>query len=495
MSDLTGTIERMFDSMFARATDAEVVAAIGQWTTAEAAAAAHRLAAIAELGARRTRDDERSRWACDGLDAAAAEVSAAMGIGHGRALSELETARLLRGRLPEISALCVAGRIHSRVIDAITWRTALVTDPEAIAMIDHALAGIAGSWNTLSRYKLDQAIDALVDRHDPGALRRTRSSTRGRGITIGTQNHETGTAELWGRLLGTDAAVLEHRLNHMARGVCDDDPRTLSQRRADALGALAAGTQTLACQCGDPDCPAAGPDARAASVVIHVLADTEALAAQPDPQMSGDGPTPDDDTARPPGSAVILGGAALPTPLLAELIRAGATVRHLKAPPAPAEPHYRPSTALDEFIRMRDLSCRFPGCDRPAQACDLDHRVPWPLGATHPSGLRALCRCHHLLKTFWTGWTDVQHPDGTIVWTSPTGHTYTTQPASRHLFPAWNTDTGPAPPATTPNPSPHRNLMMPTRRRTRTAERHYRTTRERALNDAHVAERNRPPPY
>jgi hypothetical protein len=24
-------------------------------------------------------------------------------------------------------------------------------------------------------------------------------------------------------------------------------------------------------------------------------------------------------------------------------------------------------------------------------------------------------RCHHLLKTFWTGWRDEQHPDGTEI--------------------------------------------------------------------------------
>ncbi|WP_264034966.1 DUF222 domain-containing protein, partial [Mycolicibacterium neworleansense] len=35
--------------------------------------------------------------------------------------------------------------------------------------------------------------------------------------------------------------------------------------------------------------------------------------------------------------------------------------------PAPegAEPGYRPSVALSEFIRFRDLTCRFPGCDAP----------------------------------------------------------------------------------------------------------------------------------
>ncbi|MGV0680767.1 HNH endonuclease, partial [Mycolicibacterium fortuitum] len=34
-----------------------------------------------------------------------------------------------------------------------------------------------------------------------------------------------------------------------------------------------------------------------------------------------------------------------------------------------AEPGYRPSMALSEFIRWRDLTCRFPGCDAPAERC------------------------------------------------------------------------------------------------------------------------------
>ena len=63
--------------------------------------------------------------------------------------------------------------------------------------------------------------------------------------------------------------------------------------------------------------------------------------------------------------------------------------------------------------------------------------------------LNCLCRKHHLLKTFWTGpdgWTDQQHPDGTITWTSPSGRTYTTYPGSRILFPHWDIGTDPAPP-------------------------------------------------
>jgi len=61
-----------------------------------------------------------------------------------------------------------------------------------------------------------------------------------------------------------------------------------------------------------------------------------------------------------------------------------------------------------------------------------------------------------------------QLPDGTIVWTAPTGRT---------------------------PPTSARDLMMPTRRRNRSTEREYRMRFQRSLNDANVAERDKPPPF
>jgi hypothetical protein len=61
----------------------------------------------------------------------------------------------------------------------------------------------------------------------------------------------------------------------------------------------------------------------------------------------------------------------------------------------------------------------------------IDHTVPFPVGPTHPSNLKAFCRTHHLIKTFCTGpvrWSDRQLPDGTVVLTAPTGHLYATEP-------------------------------------------------------------------
>jgi hypothetical protein len=99
-----------------------------------------------------------------------------------------------------------------------------------------------------------------------------------------------------------------------------------------------------------------------------------------------------------------------------------------------------------------------------------------------------------LIKTFWPGFSDRQLPDGTVVLTTPTGHTYTTKPASSLFFPGWAITT-PAPAATPAQPGAHRTLMMPTRKRTRTQTRADRIKTERALNDAHLAERNQPPPF
>ncbi|MFB1299648.1 DUF222 domain-containing protein, partial [Mycobacterium sp. pW049] len=48
---------------------------------------------------------------------------------------------------------------------------------------------------------------------------------------------------------------------------CRHDPRTMDQRRADAVGAVfGKGLFFLACQCPDPDCKAKIDDGRASSI-------------------------------------------------------------------------------------------------------------------------------------------------------------------------------------------------------------------------------------
>lgn len=329
---------------------------------------------------RRCVEDERAHWACDGWDATAAEVACALAMGHGRALGQMELALTLRDRLPQVGQRFLGGELPLRTITTIAWRTALVKDAHALARLDFALAERAAEWGPLSDHKLEKAIDVWVDHVDPGAIRRTRNDVRGRDFNVGARDDATGTTSVFGRLTAADGALLDQRLGAMIHGVCQDDPRTLAQRRADSLGALAVGNTHLMCRCGDPRCPAAVDDGRASSVVVHVIAEQQSLDEPVDALLDGEGLAPEQSEHRatlPRGKAALIPGTRgglVPAPLLAALIAGGAQVRFVGAPKEPcSQGRYRHPASLAEFVRTRDLTCRFPGCDRPAIRCDIDH--------------------------------------------------------------------------------------------------------------------------
>ena len=299
--------------------------------------------------------------------------------------------------------------------------------------MDAAIAAEVAGWGSLSVAKAEAAIDYWVDRYDPDAVRRVELSARGRHVDVFDEHNGSGVAYVEAQLFSQDAAALDQRLDAMARGVCAADPRTLEQRRADALGALAHGGERLACGCGDPDCAAA--DAAPSTVVVNVVAKETSLSDDTVVQLDGAGP-PGPTTAQlramtiaealaqpaPTGSAntdpaVVMGAGIMPAPLLAAKLANTATIRLVIHPgDSPPEPRYVPSAVLARFVRCRDLTCRFPGCDVPADVCDVDHTIAYPVGPTCASNLKCLCRKHHLLKTF-CGWFDQQLPDGTVIWT------------------------------------------------------------------------------
>lgn len=527
--------------------DAALVDAAAGWARTENAACARKTAVMAELFARRTGlpAGERELWWCDPDAAVGAELAAAQSISTWMALAQAHRGVVLADRLPKVAALFEAGLISELLVRTIEYRTALVTDDQAIARVDALLADHVTAWGPLSARKTEHAIDAIVDQVDPAALRRSRKTSCQRDVRFGSPSDEAGYTSMWARLYGPDAEVLEQRVEQMARGVCEEDPRTLGERRSDALSALPVGITELPCKCGTPDCPAAERVKPPATALVHVVADAATIEAarafdagnDPAPAVVVDDDAapvaePDNDAApvaepetdaasvsephsdhppvassevsagwSPAPPAFVVGGGVLPASLLAATLER-ATFREIRHPgDAPPEPHYRPSRELDDFVRCRDLTCRWPGCDKSAYGCDIDHTVPWPVGPTHASNTKCYCRFHHLLKTFYCGvegWREQQLPDGTLILTSPTGHTYTTKPGSALLFPAlchptatlWTPGQEPA-----VRPSGDRGAMMPKRRHTRAENLAKRIQAERKLNDAYVAERNKPPPF
>jgi hypothetical protein len=93
----------------------------------------------------------------------------------------------------------------------------------------------------------------------------------------------------------------------------------------------------------------------------------------------------------------------------------------------------RVTAAIAEKVAVRDRTCVFPWCTRPARRCrpdehehpcDNDHVHPRAQqGATCSCNIAPLCRRHHRLKTH-SPWSYVVVDPGTYVWTSPHGYQF-----------------------------------------------------------------------
>ncbi|WP_289231118.1 HNH endonuclease signature motif containing protein [Barrientosiimonas endolithica] len=145
----------------------------------------------------------------------------------------------------------------------------------------------------------------------------------------------------------------------------------------------------------------------------------------------------------------IPGLGVIPADVITAILRAGSltlsralldtTTGALLTGPSPARTPYKPSHALAEAIRLRDGTCRFPGCTRPAEHADIDHVNPYdadnPDAQTTGSNLQCLCRTHHRAKQSGA-WTVTMTPDGICTWTAITGEQRFTYPQHADLLDA-----------------------------------------------------------
>ncbi len=525
--------------MFEDDSAAVLIDQISAGARAESAAIAARLAAIGQLDTLRERElAETIFWTTDPFEAVAAEISAALRIGRRRAGAQIHHARVLRDKLPLVAARFAAGDIDYRMVRMIIARTGIV-DPSVWSGLDEELAARADKWMRFSERQLRDRIDHWIAKLDPNGVRVPPNINDERFVQVDPSS--PGMTSIWANVHAADGVALSQRLDAVARTVCAHDPRTHEQRRADAVGPVARLESHLPCLCGLDDCPAKQKRAAATAAVVHVLASRATVDGTSDDPgyLPGHGilpaesvrdlvahakikpiviPTPDTagertgdtadtatateaaantDTAAGTDTASTTGTADSEASADANAAAGTGTTEGtgtgnaenadttgVQSPAEPAaatagEPQYRPSVALSEFIRWRDLTCRFPGCDAPVERCDIDHTEPWPAGPTHPSNNKLYCRAHHLVKTFCPGWVDHQSPDGTVEVTTPTGHTYVTEPHGAGMFPTLGQPTGDLATPEPEAPHPNRGAKMPLRRQTREQDRKDRIAEER----------------
>ncbi|MFN8172086.1 MAG: DUF222 domain-containing protein [Candidatus Nanopelagicales bacterium] len=256
----------------------------------------------------------------------------------------------------------------------------------------------------------------LVTAIDPaGAMKRRRKAAeQDHGVFLNPV--EPGTSEIRAVMPTAHAEAVMQAVNTLAkdqRFEVADGCITAGQRRVAAFVAL-----TL----GDPGSVAevTGPVQEAKlSVHVNVLVPLETIAGVSE-QGGRIGNTP----ATADEITDLIAQAALESSTIRRLVT-DATGCILDA----GRRHYLASDLQKLVLKLRDQHCRFPGCSRPAERCEIDHAHPYDTGGhTDTCNLGPLCKHHHEMKTagFWHITASAR--DGSCTWRSPLGRIYEHEP-------------------------------------------------------------------
>ncbi|MVZ91615.1 DUF222 domain-containing protein [Microbacter sp. ANSKLAB05] len=389
----------------------------------------------------------------DPIDVAAGYVVSAMAISTGRAERMITFALDLHLRYPAILSAMAQGRldVQAAKILASQMATVHVDVLEAVQrqVVEEYLAAIEGGIR-LGEKAIRGNVDAIIARYDSNGIRlRRQEAARTRGVRL--HKGVDGMSSVSAILATEEAAVLAEALDQRVKdhkyadaqaaantqadtadpgaggaggagGSGEVEDYSIAERRADALMSLV---------CGDPDL--AGTPARPGRP-----GGTGGVALRPKVTVIATG-----NTARDAGGARVeftrTGQAALQALLDMLATSDGATFEPIDprigaADDSRAALKYRPGAQLARRIRLRDGTCRHPGCAIPAEVCDLDHVVPFDHadpqrgGHTIEGNLAAMCRRHHRFKTF-SDWIYDLQPDGTLTVRTPDGSTMLTRPS------------------------------------------------------------------
>jgi hypothetical protein len=346
------------------------------------------------------------------------EVAAALCVDDRTAQLLVAEARLLT-ELPAISEAITSGVLrlpHAKVLIAELMPIGTDIAVEALAAV---LPKVADRTPEQVRGIVRRAI-IRVDAE--AAAQRRREAVRGRRVFTAAEADDMA---LFGSYLAAQDALEAYRLVDERARSYDRDERSADERRADALMDLLRASGT-----------GARRPSRQVDVVVPV---TVALGLSDEPaELCGYGPI-DADLARSLIADAALRKVCVDSRTGEVLAVEDATVKPGSASqqrealvdmvlrPTPYDDDtidaYRPSASQRRLVERRDRTCTFPSCTAPASRCDLDHRRPWPRGSTSGHNLTAASRKHHRAKQ--AGWTPGPGPNGSTIWNSPCGRTYT----------------------------------------------------------------------
>lgn len=303
-------------------------------------------------------------------------------------------------RLPRLYAAVVAGKVEH-------WKAQRVADltrslpAEAAEFVDrHLNAAIGGvGWAQLERL-----VTEAILRFDPERAEKERQAANDRRH-LGPGEVDQHGQVAWDGLLDADSHDLDQALTREAtlRGKLGDES-SLDVRRSKAAGAIARRDLALDLLIADEETGEviAEVPGRRVELHVHITDDEDNSVGRCEETRSPITVAQIKEWLRAPNT----------TAIVRPVINIGDCI--------PVDSYEIPDRHRRR-VQLRDHSCRFPGCPKPAARCDLDHHVPHAEGGpTCPCQLVPLCRRHHRAKTF-SLWRYVIIAPAHYLWISPNG--------------------------------------------------------------------------
>ncbi len=377
------------------------------------------------------------------------EFAAAIGVSTDSGARYVGHALELCHRLPRVWRRVVTGDLRSYLARRVADQTLLLS-PEAAAFVDRHVSHVA---HKIGPVQLERLVDEAIATHMPDlAEERRLAKAESRYFTVEAQQVSyDGTSAVHGELDLADALDLEQAVAGLAAQLKDlGSEDSLDVRRAAAVGELARNAadprpdrhrhRTSVVEEGAPR-PSRNHHRSRRQVVLYVHLSRAAVDGIGTARLEN-------------GNQLITAGQVRDWCHTAGTVVVKPVI-DLEAHD-PVDYRRRPRPARRSQTTVRDRTCVFPWCTRPARRCDTDHTVPHSRGGpTCPCNLAPLCRRHHRIKTHGD-WTYTTLEPGHYLWTCQTRLPVPPRPRRhprRQPRPTWFRDRRCAPSSTT-EPSP-----------------------------------------
>ncbi len=298
-------------------------------------------------------------------------IGQAMGLSEGQVRIRVAIAQRVRSRSPQVWLAFGDGRVDAARVREISQTIERLKRDDSVIRLDQRVVAYA-STHTVAELRAWLRRFVVRVEGDLAAERAEDERTK-RGVEV--SHGDEGMGWLNAYLPSYVVAAIAKRLEKEARALGADDPRALSQRKADLLASWLTTNE-------------AGEPALNADIAVTITADVMSGATE------GFGISSDGQWVMP--AAWVAEIATRNDPFWHRMVLHPVTHDVLSH-------EYRGRFApavLAKALAFRDGVCQAPGCLKPADQCDIDHREPWPEGPTSGSNLGPYCRRDHIRKGF-----------------------------------------------------------------------------------------------